>query len=49
MYRGGFALMEALILLAVIAQEFRLTLVPGQNLEPWPSITLRPIRGVRVR
>ena len=46
---AGFALMEALILLAVIAQEFRLTLVPGQNLKPWPSITLRPISGVRVQ
>lgn len=45
---AGFAMMEATLLLAVIAQRFRMRLVPGQRIEPLPSITLRPKNGIRV-
>ncbi len=45
---NSFALMEAMLLLATIAQRFRLRLVPGHLVEPMPSITLRPKYGVRV-
>ena len=45
---AGFAMMEATLLLAVIAQRFRMRLVPGQRIEPLPSLTLRPKNGIRV-
>jgi cytochrome P450 len=45
---AGFAMMEAVLLLATIAQRFTLTLVPGQTIEKLPSVTLRPKRGIRV-
>jgi cytochrome P450 len=44
-----FAMMEAILVLAAIAQRFRLPLVPGQNVIPAPYITLRPEPGIRVR
>jgi cytochrome P450 len=45
-----FAMMEASLLLAVIAQRFRLDLLPGQRLELAPSVTLRQKGpGLRVR
>jgi cytochrome P450 len=44
-----FATMEAVLILAAIAQRFRLTLVPGPPVEPRPYITLRPKPGIRVR
>src|SRR5712692_5711704 len=43
-----FALMEAGLLLATIAQKFRVRLVPDQKIEPVASITLRPRHGIRV-
>ena len=43
-----FALMEAALLLATIAQRWRLRLVPGHPVELFPSITLRPKHGIRV-
>jgi cytochrome P450 len=43
-----FALQEAVLLLATTAQRFRLTPVPGQEVVPVPSITLRPANGVRM-
>lgn len=46
---NSFALMEAAILLAAVAQRFQISLVPGQAIEPLASITLRPMHGVRVR
>jgi cytochrome P450 len=46
---AGFAQMEAALILATIAQRFRLSLVPGQPMELLPSITLRPRHGIRVR
>lgn len=45
---NSFALMEATLILATIAQKFRLSLVPGENVKPLPSITLRPQNGVSV-
>jgi cytochrome P450 len=45
---AGFALMEATLLLAAIAQRYRLSLVPGHPVEPLASITLRPRNGIRV-
>jgi len=43
-----FALMEAALCLATIAQKFRLRLVPGHPVVPLASITLRPRHGIRV-
>jgi cytochrome P450 len=37
-----FAMMEAVLVLATIAQRYRLEVLPGQTLELLPSITLRP-------
>ncbi len=44
----GFAMMEALLLLATIAQNFQLELVPGHPIELQPSVTLRPKHGIQV-
>jgi cytochrome P450 len=44
----GFALMEAVLLLATILQRTHLELVPGQQVVPEPLITLRPKHGVKV-
>jgi cytochrome P450 len=44
-----FALMEARLILAVIAQRWRLELAPGQEVVPQPVITLRPKNGLRMR
>jgi cytochrome P450 len=41
-----FAMMEATILLAAIAQRFRLHQVPGHPSVPVPSFTLRPKHGI---
>ncbi|HJL00965.1 MAG TPA: cytochrome P450 [Polyangiaceae bacterium LLY-WYZ-15_(1-7)] len=46
---AGFALMEAKLILAMIARRHRLELEPGHPLEADPGITLRPRHGVRVR
>lgn len=45
---AGFAMMEATLLLATIAQRYRMRLTPNQRVEPLASITLRPKNGVRV-
>ena len=45
----GFALMEAILLLATIAQKFQLDVLPGFPIVPQPSITLRPEYGVKVQ
>jgi cytochrome P450 len=45
----GFAQMEAVLLLATIAQRFELDLEPGFEIVPQPSITLRPASGIKVR
>ncbi len=44
----SFAMMEAVLLLATIAQAFQLDLVPVQAIELQPSITLRPKHGIQV-
>src|SRR5713101_5900417 len=45
---NSFAQMEAALILATIAQRFRLRLVPGHPVVPMPTITLRPKHGIRV-
>jgi len=44
----SFAWMEASLVLATIAQRWRLRLVPNQRLEVQPKITLRPKYGIRM-
>jgi cytochrome P450 len=44
---SNFALMEATLLLAAIAQKFRVRVVPQQEIVPMPTITLRPRNGIR--
>jgi len=44
----SFAWMEATLVLATIAQRWRLRLVPNQRLEVQPKITLRPKYGIRM-
>jgi cytochrome P450 len=41
-----FALIEAQLIVATLAQRYRLRLVPGHPVEPWPLITLRPRFGM---
>jgi cytochrome P450 len=43
-----FAMMEARLILAMIAQRFRLQLVPGHPVEPEPLVTLRPRHGLKM-
>jgi cytochrome P450 len=43
-----FAMMEAALVLATVAQRYRLALVPGQQIIPWPTITLRPRPGIKM-
>lgn len=43
-----FALMEASLVLATLAQRFHLRLVPEHPIALWPSITLRPRYGIKV-
>jgi cytochrome P450 len=43
-----FAIMETALILATIAQKFRLRLVPGHTVAPIASITLRPRHGIRI-
>lgn len=45
---NNFAMMEAVLLLATIAQKFRLSLLPDHPVVPQPSITLRPKYGMKV-
>jgi cytochrome P450 len=43
-----FAMMEASIVLATIAQRYRPSVVPGHPVVPLPSLTLRPKFGMRM-
>jgi cytochrome P450 len=45
----GFAWMEGLLVLATLAQTWRMALVPGHPVEPWGLVTLRPKQGIHVR
>jgi len=46
---AGFAMMEATLLLATIAQRYRFALLPDPPVVPFFSITLRPKHGLPVR
>ncbi len=45
---AGFAMMEAVLLLATIAQEFQIQTAPGQKVSMQPTVTLRPRNGIPV-
>ncbi|HEY2155527.1 MAG TPA: cytochrome P450 [Isosphaeraceae bacterium] len=45
---NGFAMMEAVLLLATIARRYRLALAPDAVIKPLPTMTLRPEHGVKV-
>jgi cytochrome P450 len=45
----GFAWMEGILLLATLAQGWRLRLVPNHPVKPHPVITLRPRHGMLMR
>jgi cytochrome P450 len=45
---AGFAMTEAVLILATIAQRYRLRLKPGHPVEPQGLITLRPRYGLRM-
>ena len=42
---NGFAIMEGVLLLAMLGRRWRFTVEPGP-VTPWPTITLKPIPGV---
>jgi cytochrome P450 len=46
---ASFAMMEANLLVATIAQRFQLDLVPGHPIAAQPGITLRPKHGMRMK
>jgi cytochrome P450 len=41
-----FAMMELVLILATIAQQFRFRLQPGATVTPLPTFTLRPVPGI---
>jgi cytochrome P450 len=43
-----FALTEAQLVLATVAQRYRVKLAPNHQIELQPLITLRPLHGVKV-
>jgi cytochrome P450 len=45
---NAFALAEGPLVLATVIRRFRVELVPGQNVVPDPTFTLRPKDGVKV-
>ena len=45
---AAFALTEAIVLLATLAQRYRLRLAPGHPVEPQGLITLRPRHGMKM-
>lgn len=46
---NSFAMMEAQLMLATIAQRYQLRLAPGQVVTPEPLLTLRPKGGLKMR
>ena len=46
---AGFAMMEAALLLASIAQRYRFSLAPGAKVKPLFSVTLRPKYGLPMK
>ena len=45
---NNFAMMEATLVLATVAQKYRLRLVPGHPVEPEPSVTLHARHGIKM-
>jgi len=45
---AGFAMMEAILLLATMAQRYRMTLVAKRKVKLLPSVTLRPRHGIQM-
>ncbi len=45
---AGFAMTEARLILATVAQRYRMELAPDQRVDPYASVTLRPKEGIRV-
>jgi cytochrome P450 len=45
----NFAVMEGVLVLAAVAQRFRLRAIPGHRVEPEPYVTLRPRHGLPMR
>ncbi|GCE10863.1 cytochrome P450 [Tengunoibacter tsumagoiensis] len=45
---NNFAMVESQLILAMVAQRYRLKLVPDQKIEPQPLMTLRPKYGIQV-
>jgi cytochrome P450 len=45
---NSFAMMEFVLLMATIAQKFRLRLAPEQKIELFPAMSLRPRHGIKV-
>ncbi len=43
---AGFAMMEAVLLLATIAQQFQVQIASGETISMQPSVTLRPRNGI---
>jgi cytochrome P450 len=44
----GFAMLEAALVIGLIAQRFRFRLAPGREVTPEPLVTLRPRHGIRM-
>ncbi len=44
----GFALLEAAIVIAMVAQRFQFRMVPGQAVATEPLVTLRPRYGIHM-
>jgi cytochrome P450 len=45
----SFAMSEAALIVATVAQRYRISLLPGQRVEPTGEMTLRPPPGIRAR
>ena len=45
----SFAMMEAQLMLVMIAQRYQLRLSPGQVVEPNPLLTMKPKGGLHMR
>ena len=42
-------MMEATLILAIMAQQYRLTLAPGQTVTPEATLTLRPKNSIMMK
>src|SRR5262249_27649739 len=42
-----FAMIESVLLLAMLAQRYRFTVLPDPPVEPFPTFTLRPLHGIK--